>query len=130
MKRRDWLFWVVALIAAGTVITGAAQLIAPRTVLALIGGALTDDAAYSFAIVGMFMVIIGALLVHTLFDSADHPIVALWAAVQKLGASAAVGLGVLDDRFAPIALAVAVFDLTSGGLLLVYLARLRRTAPP
>lgn len=71
------------------------------------------------------MVIVGALLLHALFHSADHPIVVFWAAVQKLGASAAVGLGVLDHRFAALALAVAGFDLVSGILMFGYLARLR-----
>lgn len=128
MKQRDWLFWLVALIAAGTVLAGAAQLIAPRMVLALTGGAQTDDSAYFFAIVGMFMVIVGALVLHALFHAADHPIVMLWAAVQKLGASAAVAFGVLDERFATLALAVAGFDLISGILMLGYLTRLRRVS--
>ncbi len=130
MKRRDWLFWLVALIAAGTVLAGAAQLVAPRAVLALTGAARTDDSAYFFAIVGMFMAIVGALVLHALFHSADHPIVVLWAAVQKLGASAAVGVGVLHERFAPLALAVAAFDLVSGILMLGYLTRLRGASEP
>jgi hypothetical protein len=44
----------------------------------------------------------------------------LWAALQKFGASAAVGLGVMHGVFSPVALGVAGFDLLSGILALMY----------
>jgi len=128
VTQRDWLFWLVTVIAIGTVTAGLGQLALPRVVLFLVDGSPTLDAAYFFAIIGMFMALFGGMMLHTLFSSAPHPTILLWASLQKLGASLAVGLGVLGGHFGPLAYAVAGFDLFSGIVMLMY--RTRLTASP
>jgi hypothetical protein len=125
MKARDWLFWLVTLITVGTVIAGLAQLILPHMVLGIIGAQQTSETQYLFAIVGMFMAIIGGMTLHALFDTANHPIVILWAAIQKLGASTEVGIGVAWGHFGTLAFGIAAFDLFSGIVFLAYLMRIR-----
>jgi len=44
-----------------------------------------------------------------------------WCAMQKLGAFVAVGLGIINGIFMPIAAGVAIFDLFSGLVFLYYL---------
>lgn len=51
--------------------------------------------------------------------------VILWAGLQKFGAVAGVGIGVLHGIFAPLALLVSVFDFVSGVLILAYLPHAR-----
>jgi hypothetical protein len=126
MKRRDWLFHVLALIAGATIVSGALQVVAPAFVLRTVGAETTPASCHFFGIVGMFMMLFGGAMLHALLDRANHPIVVLWAALQKLGAFAAVGLGVMNGVFGSLALLIAAFDLLSGVLALGYWQRIRR----
>ena len=115
-------------IALLTVVSGAVQLLAPRVVLRIVGGDTAPAAAHFFGIVGMFMVLFGGLLWQALRSPTPMPVPVFWAALQKLGASAAVALGVSRGLFGAIALLVASFDLFSGVLALIYWSRIRRSA--
>jgi hypothetical protein len=130
VKSRDWLFWLLALIAGGTIVAGGTQLFAPGFVLRIIGGSTEPAARFFFALVGMFMVLFGGLTLHALLDSRDHPVAILWSALQKLGASIAVALGVKSQIFASLALAIAAFDLLTGILLTIYWRRIRMPTHP
>ena len=114
------------LIGAITVVSGLAQLLAPGFVLAIIGGDTAPAATQGFATVGMFMVVTGAMLVQDLWRRSGEPTVPFWIGVQKVAAAALVGLGVMRGLFAPLALGVAAFDLLSGVLAFVFVARLKR----
>ena len=114
------------LIGAITVVSGLAQLLVPGFVLAIIGGDTAPAATQGFATVGMFMVVTGAMLVQDLWRRSGEPTVPLWIGVQKVAAAALVGLGVSRGLFAPLALGVAAFDLLSGVLAFVFVARLKR----
>lgn len=113
-------------IAVITVVSGLTQILAPGFVLDRLSVENTEATRQLFATVGMFMVLFGGLLIHALLDRAEHPIVVLWASLQKLGASAAVGIGVARGVFAGVALLVAGFDLLSGALGLAFWSRIRR----
>jgi hypothetical protein len=113
-------------IAAITVITGAVQMAAPGFVLGVVGGDARQPAAHFFAIVGMFMVLFGGLLWQALRSPSPMPIPVFWAALQKLGASGAVALGVSRGLFSTPALGVAGFDLLSGVLAFWYWGAVRR----
>lgn len=123
---RDPLRAAVAAIAAVTVISGLVQLIAPGFVLGVIDAESTATTRHFFAIVGMFMAIVGGLLLHVLLVERDERTVVLWGTVQKLGASVAVGVGVARGVFGGLALLIAAFDLFSGVLLGWLWARMRR----
>lgn len=114
-------------IAGLTALSGATQLLAPALVLRLVGGPAGPEARFLFAILGMFMVLFGGLALQALRASATvQPLPIRWAALQKLGAAGAVGLGVVKGVFGPVATLVAAFDLLTGILFLVYLNRLSR----
>lgn len=101
-------------ISALTVVSGAVQALAPARLLRALRA--QDDAAarHLFATIGMFMVVVGGGLLNALLRPGRQPIIVFWAALQKLGASVAVGLGVRRRIFSPLALGVALFDLLSG----------------
>ena len=122
---RKPLVLVLVVVAWITVASGAAQLIAPGFVLSLLGA--PEDAATQqlFATVGMFMVVVGGLLLTTLSRLRHDPDVVLWAAVQKVGAAVAVVVGVARGVFDALALGVAAFDLVTAVLLVVHLRSLR-----
>ncbi len=114
---------IVIIISIATILSGLVQMISPRTVLTFIQGEITPTSSHFFAIVGMFMTLFGALMLHAIYSaSAQRPAI-FWCAMQKLGAFAAVGLGIINGIFAPIAAAVALFDLFSGLIFLFYLKR-------
>ncbi len=117
---RKLLLQCLFFIGVVTVFSGLVQMVKPGFVLSLIGGELTAGGNHSFAIVGMFMVLFGALLIHALSTERQEPVAIFWCAIQKLGASIAVGLGVYNDLFSWVALTVAGFDLLSFVLMIVF----------
>ena len=126
MKRKGWLFWLLLLIAAATALTGAAQAMTPSFFLHLLSAESTTTSQHFFAIVGMFMVLFGGATLHALLSLKHHPVVILWSGFQKLGAAAAVGLGVQRGVFSRLAIIVSVIDLLSGLLALWYWRRIKR----
>lgn len=109
----DRLALFVVLIALGTVGAGLFQLVFPGVVLDIIDGDTTKTAKHFFAIVGMFMAVVGGVTLHSLYTGRAMAMVVGWGSVQKFGASLAVGIGVARDVFGPLALAVAGFDALS-----------------
>ena len=126
MKKKDWLYWLLVLIATSTFLTGGVQAIAPAFILRLLSAETTTTSQHFFAIVGMFMVLFGGATLHALLSIKHHPVVILWSSFQKFGASVAVGLGVQRGVFASLALVVAVIDFLSGVLAIWYWSRIRR----
>src|SRR4051794_27875530 len=116
----------VKAIAGLTLVTGAAQAVLPGKMLEPLAAENDEATRHLFRTVGMFMVVVGGGLGSTLRNGSGDPDVLLWTGVQKLGASAAVGLGVKRRVFSPLALGVAGFDLLSGLLVFGYRRRLRR----
>ncbi|MDR6637603.1 hypothetical protein [Paenarthrobacter nitroguajacolicus] len=124
----DPLRAVLAAIAIITILTGAIQVPFGGPVLQIIGADSTRGTRQLFGTVGMFMVVVGGLLLHTLLNAVPAPEVVLWSGVQKAGAFGAVGIGVLNGVFAPLALLVTFFDLATAVLLFIYWRRI--PAPP
>ncbi|MFA9443758.1 patatin [Egicoccus sp. AB-alg6-2] len=123
--RQDLLRSAVLTIAAITVVSGLLQLLAPAFVLTLVGGSTTPTTEHFFAIIGMFMAIVGGLVLHAELASDSREVALLWGALQKYGAAIAVALGVGRGLFGALALLVAGFDLVSGGLMTWHWRRTR-----
>ena len=117
---------ILLVIAAITVVSGLGQLLMPELVLTLIGGSTAPATAQGFATVGMFMAVTGAMFCQHLWHRSTDTVIPFWIGVQKTAAAILVGLGVSRGLFAPLALAVAGFDLLSGVLAFVFVARLGR----
>jgi hypothetical protein len=122
---REWLRRVVLFIGASTAVAGVVQFFAPGLVLDLLDAASTVETRMYFSIVGMFMAVIGAALVHALLRGAGDSarVVELWAGVQKLGAFLCVSLAVTRDVFSSLGWLIALNDLGSGLLILWYRRR-------
>lgn len=118
---RRYLNFIIILISAITILSGALQLVLPEFVLMLVGGEASETSRHFFSIIGMFMVLFGGLMLHTMYSANTSREAILWSALQKLGASAAVGLGIYKGLFAPMAAAVAGFDLLSGFIFFYWL---------
>jgi len=120
----------LVLISVATVASGGAQMVAPGFVLKQLDASASETDRHLFATIGMFMVVVGGLLLQDLVKREDDPTVLLWAGLQKLGAAGAVVVGVRRRVFASRALAVAGFDALSGVGCLAYRRRtLRRSRP-
>lgn len=120
MNEHPILRRLLLLIAVITVISGLVQAAVPGRMLAMLAAESTPASRHFFGIVGMFMVLFGGMLWQALVTDPPQPVPVLWAGLQKFGASAAVGLGVLHGIFSPLALGVAGFDLGSGILIVIY----------
>lgn len=125
MNEHPILRRLLLLIAVITVISGLVQAAVPGRMLAMLAAESTPASRHFFGIVGMFMVLFGGMLWQALVTDPPQPVPVLWAGLQKFGASAAVGLGVLHGIFSPLALGVAGFDLGSGILIVIYWRMMR-----
>jgi len=113
-------------IAILTILSGLLQIIAPAFVLKMVGVEITPTTCQLFATIGMFMLMFGGLMVHALYSAQQNNAAVLWAALQKLGASLAVFIGIYHRLFSPVAASVASFDLVSFILLIVYYRNIAR----
>lgn len=127
--RREPLFRLTFAIGVVTVAAGMAQLVAPSFVLRVLGADRTTTTRYLFAIVGMFMAIVGGTLLSALVlrrSTSNDPgrrNALLWGGVQKLAASMLVLLAVAAGVFSGLALIVALNDLVSAVIILCYWGR-------
>jgi MFS-type transporter involved in bile tolerance (Atg22 family) len=115
---------ILVAIGAITIVSGATQAVVPGVLLRILKVEDTRATRQLFGTVGMFMVVVGGLMVGGLRRPGSAREVAFWAGGQKLGASAAVALGVSRSVFAKRALLVAGFDFASGLVALDYWRRL------
>jgi hypothetical protein len=120
MSLQKVLHRLLVIISALTVLSGLTQMLFPSFVLRILWADTAPTAAHAFATVGMFMLLFGGLLLQALLSRRPDPLAVFWAGLQKLGAAAAVSIGVAKALFAPLALLVAGFDLLSGVLIFVY----------
>jgi hypothetical protein len=121
---------MVLAITVVMIVSGAAQLIAPDVLLRAIGGDLTPASLHFFSMSGMFTALFGGMLWQSLTARTMLTIPLFWAALQQLGAAAAVGLGVSRGLMSPLALLVALLELACGIALLWYWSRVRRVRRP
>lgn len=123
--RADALRRIARGIGAVTFATGAAQVVAPGFVLRRIGGEERASSTHLFGTIGFFMVVVGGMLAHATRRPEPDRDVVTWSAVQKVGATTAMSIGVARGVFSPVALLVALFDGVSAVLLLAYRSRIR-----
>lgn len=116
---------ILIAISALTAVSGAIQALAPRRLLQSLMAEDDATARHLFGTIGMFMLVVGGGLLNALLRPGRDPVIVFWAAVQKVGAFLAVGLGVRRRIFSPLALGVAFFDLLSGLLAAEYWRRIR-----
>lgn len=116
---------ILIAISALTAVSGAIQALAPRRLLRSLMAEDDATARHLFGTIGMFMLVVGGGLLNALLRPGRDPVIVFWAAVQKVGAFLAVGLGVRRRIFSPLALGVAFFDLLSGLLAAEYWRRIR-----
>lgn len=114
MKPRFFSYWALLAIAVITMFSGLLQAFLPSYVLSIVSADSNPTSRHFFSIIGMFMFLFGGLLLQALLSPIHHPIIVLWASLQKFGAFVAVGLGVVQVIFSPFALLIAGFDLVSG----------------
>ena len=129
MAAPDKLPRTLKAVAAVTVLSGAMQMVAPGAALGLLARqpAGTMDRQL-FATVGMFMMGSGAVLALGLPPAGNGALaeaVVPVVAAQKLGAAAAVAIGVRRRLFARRGLLLAGFDLGSALACAAYWRRLR-----
>ena len=113
-------------IAGITAATGFVQMVRPQLVLGELTGDHAPLARHLFGTVGMFMTVAGATLHRSVAVPEPDRDLLRWAAVEKLGASTAVAIGVRRGLFSKRAIPVALFDLASAAACLAYSAQLSR----
>lgn len=120
---------IVLLISVITIISGLTQIVAPGFVLNIIGAEITQATRHLFAIVGMFMALFGGMLIHAIYSTGQNNAAIFWASLQKLGAAAAVFIGIYHNLFSWLASGVAAFDLLSFFIIFWYYRQTKHVNP-
>jgi hypothetical protein len=123
--RSDPLRWTLFAIAAGTFFSGLLLIAFQRFVLDILSAPTTTSDRLFFAIIGMFMAIVGGTLTQDLWGR-PHRFVVGWSAVQKACASAAMATAVGVSVFSYYGIILAAFDFCSALLAIAYWWRLSR----
>lgn len=123
--RADPLRWSLWAIAVGTFLSGLLLIVLQRWILDLLSAPTTTSDRLFFAIIGMFMAIVGGTLTQDLLRQ-PHRFVVGWSALQKAGASAAMSLAVALSVFSYYGIILAAFDFCSALLAIAYWWRLAR----
>jgi hypothetical protein len=95
-------------------------------VLDILSAPTTTSDRLFFAIIGMFMAVVGGMLTQTLLRPPPSELVVGWSLVQKLGASGAMALAVAIGVFSYYGIILSGFDFCSSLLLVAYWWRIRR----
>lgn len=109
-----------------TLASGAAQVLMPGPMLRALDARHDRTARQLFGTVGVFMTASGATLLASLRRPEPDPGVLLGTAAQKVGASAAMALGVRRGILSPRALGVVGIDLASAVVAALYWRRATR----
>lgn len=120
-----WLRRALLAIAAGTFLSGLLLIVLQRWILDLLSAPTTTSDRLFFAIIGMFMAIVGGTLTQDLLRRPSRLVVG-WSALQKLGASAAMSLAVALSVFSYYGIILAGFDFCSALLAIGYWLRIGR----
>jgi hypothetical protein len=124
MPRREATRRALQTVARISVVSGALQAVAPASTLDRLSQHPDLLSRHLFSTVGMFMVVSGGSLSAALgLPPSDAGPALAWCAAQKVGAAAAVAIGVRRKVLSPVALGVAAFDFASGLLILDYRRR-------
>lgn len=127
IQSQTFIELLVVIISLVTVLSGLVQLFSPEFILGIVGkGEVTPAMTHFFAIIGMFMVLFGGMVLHSLYSSSTSKVILLWAALQKFGAFLAVTVGIFNGLFSVLAFGVALFDFFSGFILLYYMQKLKQ----
>ena len=121
-----WLRLLLILIAATTIVSGAAQLFAPDFLLSFIAKEKSPLTLQFFATVGMFMLITGAMFLQGLLKRSSETAIPLWIGVQKAAAAGLVAWAIMRGLLLPIAYGVAAFDAITAIMTFAFWHRLRR----
>jgi hypothetical protein len=120
-----WLRRALLAVAAGTFLSGLLLIVLQRWILDLLLAPTTTSDRLFFAIIGMFMAIVGGTLTQDLLRRPSRLVVG-WSALQKLGASAAMSLAVALSVFSYYGIILAGFDFCSALLAIAYWWRIGR----
>jgi len=123
---KKYLRLTILLISIATLLSGGLQLFEPGIVLNFVGVGIDTSTKQLFATIGMFMFLFGAMMIHALYNEENNRVVIFWSALQKLGASLAVFIGILKGVFISLTAGIAIFDLLSGLLFFYYLKTLSK----
>jgi hypothetical protein len=121
--RSDPLRWSLFAIAVGTFFSGLLLIAFQRFVLDILSAPTTTSDRLFFAIIGMFMAIVGGTLTQDLWGR-PHWFVVGWSALQKACASGAMSAAVALSVFSYYGLILAGFDFCSALLAIAYWWRL------
>lgn len=123
--RSDPLRWSLFAIAVGTFFSGLLLIAFQRFVLDILSAPTTTSDRLFFAIIGMFMAIVGGTLTQDLWRQ-PHRFVVGWSALQKACASAAMSAAVGLSVFSNYGIILAAFDGCSALLAIAYWWRISR----
>ena len=119
----DALHCAAIAIGGATAVSGLGLIVAPRLVLRILGAGRTEPTPFLFRIIGMFMTVSGGLLADGARSPASGRVALRWSLAAKVGAAAAIGIGVRSKRFGTQALALAAFDAAAAGLVAAVIVR-------
>lgn len=116
----------VVVVSIFTLATGLGQLILPEMMLENVGVTVVGSVPGYFSVIGMYMALFAALILHAVYDARPNPIPVLWGAIQKIGVAIAIFVGVVVGEFSLPAVGIAGFDSFCALVYILYWKKQKR----
>lgn len=120
MHQQDRYWRSLLAIGVVTFLLGAAQIAFPRMVRELLAAGPSEMPDLLFFVSGVSFCLFGAMLINALRVDSPQYVAVLWAGLFHLSVAVLVGVGVRNAYIAVQALAVAVFSLCAGAMIIAY----------
>ncbi len=117
----------VVVVSLFTLATGVGQLILPEMMLENVGVTANGSLCGYFSVIGMYMALFAALILHAVYDARPNPIPLLWGAIQKAGVAIAICIGVAVGEFSISTVGIAGFDFFCALIYFLYWKNQKRT---
>lgn len=125
---RDRFWRTLFGIGVATIVIGFVELSAPEFVLRQLASDVSTTSTYLLSVVGLMTATSGLMFLFALTSTTPQHVAILWSGVQKCSTAALLGIAIQRGIFSNAGLALAVFDLIAGVMIVGYWYGVRQAA--
>jgi hypothetical protein len=125
---RDRFWHTLFGIGVATIVVGFVELSVPEFVLRQLAIDQSATSMYLLSVVGLMTATFGLMFLYALSSATPQHVAILWSGVQKCSTAALLGIAIQRGIFSNAGLALALFDLIAGVMIVGYWYWVRQVA--
>jgi hypothetical protein len=125
---RDRFWRTLFGIGVVTIAVGFAELGVPEFVLRQLAVEVSPTSKYLLSVVGLMTATFGLMFLYALLSAIPQHVAILWSGLQKCSMAALLGIAIQEGIFSSAGIALAMFDLICGIMIIGYWYWVRQVA--